>query len=261
VRPASFLMRFIRTHRLLSSAGTLTITGVLVLASATARASAQGHHRPPDAVPSIPHRQAAAVAAPAPLPNVLPGAEAVPALTLEIAVHRGAAGAGAEVIQRVTRGANRIHLAAEQAREWLFERNPVDGRRLAAYLVDHPSRTVVVYGESDVRMLLGLRGWADILSLGFAPERLAGYQRSGEQFTMGSVRFTRYVPRRPGEADLWWSEHQLVAREFASPEPGGETRVRITSARNGVDAAVLELPPLRFPKYTIVDVADWLEGQ
>ena len=49
-------------------------------------------------------------------------------------------------------------------REWLFERNRIDTRRVTASVVEHAEKTIVLYGESDVRNLLGLNGWAEVLA-------------------------------------------------------------------------------------------------
>jgi hypothetical protein len=66
--------------------------------------------------------------------------------------------------RKVLRTVNRI-LVSTREREWLFERNSIDPRRVAATVVEHADKTVVIYGESDVRNLLGLNGWAEVLAL------------------------------------------------------------------------------------------------
>jgi hypothetical protein len=50
-------------------------------------------------------------------------------------------------------------------REWLFQRNSVDSRRVSATITEHPEKAVVEYAESDVRNLLGINGWAEVLKL------------------------------------------------------------------------------------------------
>lgn len=64
----------------------------------------------------------------------------------------------------VVRTATRVLIRAD-AREWLFERNPVDVRRVSATIAEHNYKTIVSYEESDVRNLLGINGWADVLDL------------------------------------------------------------------------------------------------
>jgi hypothetical protein len=248
-------------YRRQQSSNALTVAVALALAIVPTVLVAQDDHRRPYSVPSIPTPQMRGATAPTPPPNVPHGGDAVPAMTLEIAVQRGSAGPGHQVTQRVTRNAERVHLSAEKEREWLFERNPVDRRRVGAFLVDHPSRAIITYGESDVRMLLGIRGWADILSLGFDAQRLASYQRTDEQTSVGTIRFTRYVQRGTGRSagDVWWSDAHLIAREFVTSEPNGETRFTVANARPGVDPALLEWPHVRFPDYRVINVADWLE--
>jgi hypothetical protein len=79
----------------------------------------------------------------------------------------------------VLRTRDRILVKISQ-REWLFERNSVDPRRVSAKVVDHPGKRVIGYEESDVRNLLGLNGWAEVLQ---STSHLAG--RPG--FTIGRV--------------------------------------------------------------------------
>lgn len=71
----------------------------------------------------------------------------------------------------VSRTADRIHVAFDDGREWLFVRNPVDRRRAMGYLVEHSQKRISTYAESDLRNAAGIRGWADVLSLGDATER------------------------------------------------------------------------------------------
>lgn len=39
------------------------------------------------------------------------------------------------------------------------------------YLVEHSQKRISTYAESDLRNAAGIRGWADVLSLGDATER------------------------------------------------------------------------------------------
>jgi hypothetical protein len=95
-----------------------------------------------------------------PSPPLLPAlpndADALEASTIEIQLH-GQPG-------KVLRSARRI-LVTTKNREWLFQRNSVDARRVSATITEHPEKAVVEYAESDVRNLLGINGWADVLKL------------------------------------------------------------------------------------------------
>jgi hypothetical protein len=91
-------------------------------------------------------------------------------------------------------------------REWLFERNPRDPRRAFASAVEQGSQTIVLYEETDLRMMLGIRGWADVLSLGFDVDWLVASKRTDDVKTQGGIRFARYTECRvTGLAD--WLEH------------------------------------------------------
>jgi hypothetical protein len=74
-------------------------------------------------------------------------------------------------------------LVVTSDREWLFERNTVDPRRVSATIVEHDHKSIVLYGESDVRNLLGLNGWADVIA-STSENALAGQKAT----TIESVR-------------------------------------------------------------------------
>jgi hypothetical protein len=64
----------------------------------------------------------------------------------------------------VLRTTQRILVATEK-REWLFQRNSLDPRRVSATIVEHSAKAIVQYEESDLRNLLGINGWAEVLNL------------------------------------------------------------------------------------------------
>lgn len=101
-----------------------------------------------------PKRRAEIAPAPA-LPPLPADADRIPPQTLEVVLPAG--------LHTIVRTPGRI-LVAHREREWLFERNVLDPRRASATLVEHASRAIVVYEESDLRNLLGLNGWADVLA-------------------------------------------------------------------------------------------------
>ena len=112
-------------------------------------------------------------APPGPPPNLPEGAEGIAPLTIQAIVRRHTTSGASETLrQTISRTADRIHLAADNGREWLFERNPRDPRRVSAALIEHASQAIVRYEESDLRMTLGIRGWADVLALGVESELL-----------------------------------------------------------------------------------------
>jgi hypothetical protein len=198
---------------------------------------------------------------PAPPPPLPAGAESVTPSTIDVVVRRDYGATRSRTLrQRIARTANRIHMENE-SREWLFERNPIDPRRVAGTLVDHRAQALVLYEETDLRMALGIRGWADVLALGFDCQALSEYKPSQQARTIGGVRFIRYVAAGKGKdrADVWWSDGQALPSDFVTQDTNGVSHYSVEGIRAGVDAALLTPPQTRFPKYRVYDLADWLE--
>jgi len=241
----------------------LVVTSLLLHAEHTSIVAAQGAVNDGSAawVLAVPARRAPA--APPVAPPVLPaGAERVAPLTIDTIVRRQPASGRAHALrQTISRTADRIHIAAGNGREWVFERNPRDSRRVSASFIEHTSQAIVLYEESDLRMMLGIRGWADVLALGFDAEVLDGYTRAREARTIGGIRFVRYATGGRGASPLevWWSDEHVLPSRFTMTDEGGSTRFSIERVRMGADATLLALPHTRFPAYRIFDLANWLE--
>ncbi len=201
--------------------------------------------------------------APPAAPPALPAAaERVTPLTLEMVVRwKPAAGRAQTLQQTVSRTADRVHVAARHGREWLFERNIRDPRRVSGFLIDHASQAIVAHEESDLRMMMGLRGWADVVMFGFDRDVLGDYKRTAQTRTIGGLRFARYATDRTHAwtRELWWSEEYLLPGEFTTGDSKGFTRFSIKHLRAGVDLSLLRPPESRFPAYRVFSVADWLE--
>jgi hypothetical protein len=183
-------------------------------------------------------------------------------LTLSAVIHAAPATGPAHTLrQTITRTADRIHVAADDRREWLFERNAIDSRRVSAALVEHASRVIVLYEESDLRNRLGIRGWADVLSLGFDPRILKGLTATEEVRSHSGIRFLRYAAggMNASTQEVWWSDEQALPSAFVTRDDAGVTRFSIERIRGGVDAPLLQHPAFRFRAYRVVDLADWLE--
>ena len=209
---------------------------------------------------ALPKRRTASPV-PATLPELPPAARAIAQATIRLAVQDSAPRKKPEQ-QTITRTAGRIHVAREDGREWFFERNPIDPRRVSAAAVEHASREVVLYAETDLRMMMGIRGWADVLTLGFDPDRLAHYEPTAKTRTIDGVRFTRYVSTNGGpgsEADIWWNGEQQLASGFTISDRTGTSRFVVESISPRVEAESLQPPSKRYPNYTVINVADWLE--
>lgn len=188
------------------------------------------------AVPVMPVRKEGAPT-PRALPTLPPGADRVSPLTLRVRVTTRASGRVTERRQTVTRTADRVHIvngdAAARAAgggaggvEWLFERNPVDPRRASATYVSHATKTIVIYSDSDLQTMLGIPGWAHVLTMGADAAILS-------QVTPSSA------PRAFDTLD--------------------GTRLVIERASATVDVQLVRPADLRFPSYRVVTLADWLE--
>jgi len=215
-----------------------------------------------DAVVPIPPARRAPDPPPPPPPSLPPGANDVVPLTLEVHIRTEDAGGHVQTVrQTVSRAADRLHVHTVNGAEWYFERNVRDPRRVSGFLVDHASRAIVIYSDSDVRNELGLPGWAFVVTLGLDPGRLADLEPSGEVRTVDRVRFTRYTTSRSDAAApvVWWSDQHVLPGEFVTRNETGSTRVSVERARAGVNANVLQPPSFRFPDYRVIDFADWQE--
>jgi hypothetical protein len=211
-------------------------------------------------VPILPTRRAQDQ--PPAAPPALPlAADRVPAVTVSVSVSRTLASRRANVVERsISRTVDRVHIA-EKGREWLFERNIRDPRRVSGSLIEHASQAIVSYEDSDLRMMLGIRGWSDVVALGFEIDLLSGYTRGAEVRTIDGVRFQKYSANHKAATvrELWWNEEQLLATAFTLDDPAGSMRVSISRIRHSVDPALLRLPEARFPGYRAFNLADWLE--
>jgi hypothetical protein len=234
---------------------------IVVLGSQAAAQSLRPHSSAPSFT-SPPRRQT--VSPPQPPPALPAEAQVLSPVVLEVVIEGGSGEAPAERRQTVTRTADRVHVAAPGGREWLYLRNPVDPRRVSGLLIDHPTRTIVAYEESDLRNALGIRGWLDVLTLGFDAGALQEMDAGADIRRAHGLVFTRYVARRP-DADIrevWWSRSALLPLEVVKGEASGSRVVQISVERTrpGVDGRLLEAPAKRFPGYRQVDFPDWLEG-
>jgi hypothetical protein len=208
--------------------------------------------RPPDAPPALP-------------PNLPAEAEQVAPLTLRVSVRqRRSAARAVTTRQTISRTARHIHIQSAANREWLFERNSRDPRRVSGFLTDHVARAVVLYDESDLRNMLGITGCADVLALGMDPTVLSGLRRTNQHRSLSGLRFVRYVADDKDAAisDVWWNEAQGLPCAFVSADKTrGTLRLTIDRLRPGVDSDLLRAPIERFSTYRVFDLADWLEGR
>jgi hypothetical protein len=151
----------------------------------------------------------------------------------------------------------RIHIASDGKREWLFEQNARDARRISGWLTDHVHHVIIRYEESDLRIAMGLRGWVDMLALGFDPAQLHGLVATGDVRSVDGLAFVRYAS--PAGIERWWNAHHLLPIHVTTSDGRGTSTLHVVRIRRGVDQALLEIPARRFADYRVVDLAEWLE--
>ncbi|ODS53488.1 MAG: hypothetical protein ABS36_12655 [Acidobacteria bacterium SCN 69-37] len=197
---------------------------------------------------------------PTPPPEVPAAADRVLAVTVSATVRRTPLNGPTQREGRtITRTFDRVHIA-EKGHEWLFERNIRDHRRVSGSLIHHDARAIIAYEESDLRIMLGIRGWADVVALGFEIDTLRNHTRAEETRMIDGTRFQRYSTRQGSwMRDVWWNDEQLLVGEFTTADATGTSRFSITRIRDGIDATVLQPADSRFPTYRAFTLADWLE--
>jgi hypothetical protein len=235
-------------------ASVLTVAGGAVLAGRQSTPGAMTHS-------VIQSSRRGGRAASRAVPTLPVGAASAPALTLRVTTTRKAARGPASTIDRVVTRTSRVVHVAAQATEWRFERNSVDERRVSGVLVDHVARAIVFHDESDLRNMLGVAGWADVLLLGLDLSELEQLKPTGKSRSVGGERFhERAAPAGTvGLTRAWWSEQAVVPAAFKANDANGSTDVVVRSLSREVDASRLEQAVERFPSYAAVDLAEWLE--
>lgn len=205
--------------------------------------------------PVLPARRLSMPAPEAP-PALPPGADRIQPFTLEVKLTTGTGARAQTRLQTVTRSADRVHVATTTGIEWLFERNPVDSRRVAASVVRHAEKTIVVYSESDLRMALGIPGWAHVLTMGVDARAVTA--APAEARTLAGLRFVKAsVESGDRRRTLWWNAEQLLPLEYAAGETGAS--LAVVKISPGAEPARLRAPEVRFPGYRVLEYADWLE--
>jgi hypothetical protein len=241
----------------------LSAAPFLVQAGLVSVAAGQNPAGEDETVVLAPSQRRAPDAPPAPPPALPPGAGQVTPLTIEAAIEvQPPNGPARRIPQTITRTADRVHISTPDGREWFFERNVRDERRAFGFLVEHSKKAIVVYDESDLRNMLGMRGWADVLTMGLDWTLLDSLKPTGEERTLGGFRFARYASDDESARvrEVWWSVDQALASSLTAKETDGvTTQLLVERIEDGVAADRLLAPASRFPSYRVVDLADWLE--
>lgn len=191
--------------------------------------------------------------APAPVPE-----QVGPAWSIHLTTERtDARGTRRLAGQTVVRTGERVTLVPDGSRkEWVFEKNPLDARRVSGYLVDHDARQVLMHHESDLRNRERLSGWSDVWHMRFDPKELGRMIRTDERSTIGGVPFVRYQRHAGlGVTQVDWNhEHGLPGRVEVR-DADGLTVLRIDRLTRE-DGTSPGDPRFRYPDYEILDVAD-----
>ncbi|MQA28526.1 MAG: hypothetical protein GEU82_01635 [Luteitalea sp.] len=196
---------------------------------------------------------------PEPLP---PAAHRITPMAFDIVVRsRSQAGASTITRQRVTRTAERIHIDDGAGREWLFERNPVDPRRVSGSAIYHAAREIVVYQESEVRNTLGISGWADVLMPGIRAGQIREMKPTRQARTIGGLRFVRFTALDPRGAtkEAWWNEDEVLSAGVVSSSGAMSVEMSLERLIAVVQPELLRAPAMRFPSYRQIDFPDSLE--
>lgn len=254
---------FIRSmHLPVRVIGVLCLLVATLLGQVAVNLGAQAVRTDPDDLVFVRPARRAATDTPAPLRDLPSEADQVTPLTLDVTIRRTTHGGATDTVrQTVSRTRDRVHLMVA-GREWLFERNPLDRRRVSGWLIAHADRTIVLHEESDLRHRLGLHGWADVLMLGFDRGVLSRFTPTDQVRTLSGIRFTKFIApdRASVVSEVWWSAEHVLPSALVSRDVAGQTDVSIDHLRAGVDAERLTSPTQRFPAYQVVDLAEWLEG-
>lgn len=193
-------------------------------------------------------------------PDVPPEASVIPALSFRVDIVRRGPGVDERLSQLVRRTAAGIHIVPTTGgMEWYFEPNPVDPRRATGYLIDHAARQIVTYHDSDLRNQLGLRGWADILTMRVDLEALRHLEPTGERQALLGTSFTRRIATtssQSGLRDVWWSDAWLMPRRLVVDDRGTTVTTEVEELA-ALDPGTPPSSPLTsHPTYTRLDAAD-----
>ena len=198
-------------------------------------------------------------------PSLPAKADDVPALGFTMRTTRQRQGAAPSTATRqVYRSSRRVRLLDGKSTEWLFDRNPVHDDRVAGYLIDHGTKRVLSLDDSDLRNTQSVRGWADVLTMGFDPTVLRTLTPTGARTIVAGATFRQYVAsaqrRTQGVLDVWWSEDLLLSLKLVVRDHDTTTTTTIRGLHPNA-AASDQGPPLRsLDGYALVDLADANDG-
>ena len=214
--------------------------------------------------PELPQRKSAPRGPIPPLPDVPEHFDTLAPITAKFVIRYSAGDTSREFTHVVARTPNRVYVAFEgQGQEWLFLRNPVDGRRVTGQLIDHHQKAVLEFHESDLANAHVVGGWADVMTLGISLGQLEKMHATGESQVHQGIAFERYVGKtadeRTSQVEVWWSAEYALPWKIRRTMAQGEWVQELIALGRNVDQAFLKDPLKRFSEYATMDVVDWRE--
>lgn len=215
--------------------------------------------------PELPKRRSTPQGPLPALPDVPEHFDTLAPITAKFVVRYSAGDTSREFTRVIARTPNRMYVAFEgQGQEWLFLRNPLDGRRVTGQLVDHHQKAILKFHESDLANAHVVRGWADVVTLGISLDHLGKMSATGENQAHHGIAFERYVGKEPADertwqVEVWWSAEYALPWKIRRGTAQGEWVQELLELRMNVDQAFLKDPTKEFPEYAAMDVVDWRE--
>lgn len=229
-----------------------------VAALTTWRQPTEGESDP--AVITSPQRTAPAPPVPSPPPPVPGQAAVLQPITYTLRITWSTPTGRETTTQEVTRTRDRVRIGFEGGhQEWLFVQNAAYPDRASGYLIDHRAHQIRLHEESTLQSALGIRGWADVLTMRFEPRILSTLRNTGQYRLVDDVTFARFIAQEPntdGVVEVWWSDEILLPLSFTTRESGTEVTSVVAGISRHTEESLLAEPAFRFPQYENRDAAD-----
>lgn len=106
---------------------------------------------------------------------------------------------------------------------------------------------------------MGIRGWADVLTMRFDPAILRALRDTGERRQIAGATAARFLSTdstHNGVVEAWWSEELLLPFSVTARQAGATVTAVVEGLTTEIDASLLADPVKRFPQYKSEDVAD-----
>lgn len=170
-----------------------------------------------------------------------------------------------EELQRtIMRTSDKVYMSyLGQGQEWLFEKNPMDTRRVSGQLIDHRQAHVLLYHESELHNFGIVSNWTDVVTLGVKLDVLESMTSTGNTETFEGIQFLHYrsEARETGDpaTEIWWSEAKALPLRIIRREGGTTWTQELSSLDWSTEENLLTEPAKRFPEYPVMDYVDWQE--